>query len=91
MLNYSEYYPAMIAETSKGDYFIYWICLRLIALSDKNYGRGKSHWFEYLGKQEKNECRKLYPHTPVLSADDNRINVFLKSKIKELDDLINSE
>ena len=88
MLDYSKYHAAMIAVTN-GDYaFVYWCDRMLRAHEPYNYGRGKQHWIEYLGRKTKAECRTLYPHTPILDSEDPRINVFLKGKMTELEILV---
>lgn len=88
MLDYSQYYAAMIALAQSGNAFIYWMTNRLTALDGLNYGRGKSHWIEFLGKYTREECRDQYRGTPILPADDKRINEFIRSRIKEMDDLV---
>lgn len=88
MLDYSRYHPAMIAVTDDEYAFIYWCGMKMVAHVDFNYGRGQQHWFEYLGKHTKKECKVLYPNTPILSANDQRINKFCQGKIKEMYDLV---
>jgi hypothetical protein len=88
MFDYSRYYPALIAITEAGNAFIYWVDNSLIALTELNYGRGKNHWFEYLGKQTPIECREKYPITPILQAQDPRISTHKKGKIREMEELI---
>jgi hypothetical protein len=91
MLDYTKYYPAMIAMTPRGYAFIYWCDRRLGAHLDHNYGRGKQHWFEYLGKKTKDECRVAYPHTPILQSDDSRINNFCRRMIREMEELVSDD
>lgn len=88
MLDYSQYYPAMIALTERGYAFIYWCDRRLGAHLDHNYGRGKQHWFEYLGKKNREECKNNYPRTPILAVEDPRINAFCRGKIREMESLV---
>lgn len=78
----------MIAVTTDDYAFIYWCDMKMNAHLEYNYGRGKQHWFEYLGKFTKQECKAQYPNTPILPSDDQRINKFCKGKIQELYDLV---
>jgi hypothetical protein len=89
MINYADYNLTMIAITPSGYAFVYWRWCKLIPVYDHeaDYGRGKKHWFEYLGKYSKEDCRKMYPHVPVLQADDARISHFKKERLKELEEL----
>lgn len=88
MFDYSAYYPALIAITEAGNAFLYYVDNRLEALTELNYGRGKKHWFEYLGKQSALECKRNYPRTPILKATDPRISPDKRAKITELEELI---
>jgi len=78
----------MIAVTEPGNAFIYWVRNLLPPLTDENYGRGKDHWFEYLGKWKKAQCGKEFPGCVVLDAEDPRISPFCRGKIMELDELV---
>lgn len=78
----------MIALTPSGHAFIYWTVVRLVALDEDNYGRGKSHWIELLGKFSDRDCRIQYPDTPLLHHSDPRINGFIRRKIREMDELV---
>lgn len=91
MLNYEAYHPAMIAITDDGYAFIYWCDRKMNAHLDFNYGRGRQHWFEYLGKHTKEECKMKYPNTPILAATDQRINKFCKDKIQELYEMVTDD
>lgn len=78
----------MIAVTTKGYAFVYFVRRFLVATNEDNYGRGKDHWFEYLGRLTKKQCRQQYPQTPVLEAEDPRINAFCQGKVLELAELV---
>lgn len=90
MIDYTHYHRAMVAVTKRGYAFVYWVNRYLCPLDETNYGRGKSHWLEYLGKMSKESCRMTYYETPVLDATDTRINEFCRQRIADMETLVAS-
>lgn len=84
-IDYSRYHAERIIVTERGHAFIYWCSRKLAARSDWNYGKGQMHWFEYLGKENKDALKQQYPQASIQEMSDPRVNKYLRARVRELE------
>lgn len=78
----------MIVLAGSGNAFMYWVKNLLPPLTEENYGRGKDHWFDYLGRWDKDKCRGQFPASNILDVADPRISAFCRAKVLELEEIV---
>jgi len=85
MIGYTHYSRRYIIMTEKNNAFLYFSTKRDVTLHSLNFGKGKDHWFEYLGCFTIADCQAENPLVCIYPIKDETLSKFLRDKVRELE------
>ena len=85
MLRYTSYNRSLIILTERSNAFIYITHKKAVPFTSINYGKGRKHWFEYLGCFSFKDCQGENPGTLIKYIKDETLPKLVVGKVRELE------